>query len=311
MPITLKALTTFLAVAENASFRKAAEATHLSVPAVSMQVKQLEEALGVALFQRTTRRVELTVEGERLLVGSRKAMGELDAALMQIQQSADAQQGRLSFACVPTVAGTRLPGLLTAFAARHPRISVRVREMAQPDLLEAVRRREVDFGIGPQPERPGELECLPLFVDDYVALLPASHAAAGRSAITLRDLSRWPLLMLGASQFQQQLLAALRAEGLAPELNYEFTHVSTMVAMVEAGLGVGVLPGVAVPRHRAVVAVRITRPALQRTIAIIRIRGHTLSPAAAHLVAMCDLLAPPRPARTGTRVTAARSPPSS
>ncbi|NML43361.1 LysR family transcriptional regulator [Ramlibacter sp. G-1-2-2] len=299
MKINFKVLSTFLAVAENASFRKAAEQTHLSLPAVSMQIKQLEERLGVALFQRTTRKVELTREGEELMISTRKAMAELDASLARIQKAAEAQQGHLSFACVPTIAGTRLPALLVEFARRYPGISVRVRELAQPDLLEAVRRRDVDFGIGPAPDRPGELDAQALFDDDYVALVPAAHPAAAKAGITLRELAKLPLLTLGASQFERHLLTALREEDLAPELHYEFTHVSTMVAMAEAGLGVGVMPAVAVPPGTALKAVRIVRPVMTRTIAIITIRGHTLSPSAARFVDMCGVLAPPR-AKKGT-----------
>ena len=158
MKINFKLLGTFLAVAQNSSFRKAAEQSHLSLPAVSMQIKQLEEQLGVALFQRTTRKVELTQEGEQLMISARKAMAELESGLAQIQQAADVRQGHLAMACVPTVAGTRLPPLLVKFARLYPGISVSVREMVHDDLLEVVRRREVDFGIGPVPEKSGELD---------------------------------------------------------------------------------------------------------------------------------------------------------
>jgi DNA-binding transcriptional LysR family regulator len=293
MKVNLKALSTFLAVAENASFRKASEQLHLSLPAVSMQIKQMEGRLGVALFQRTTRKVELTAEGEELLVSTRKAMAELDAALARLQQAADAQHGHLSFACVPTVAGTTLPAVLTEFARLYPGVTVRVRELAQPELLEAVRRRDVDFGIGPQPDRPGELDSRPLFADDYVAVMPAGHPATGKNGISLRELAKMRLLALGSSQFRRDLQDALEREGLEPDMGYEFTHVATVVAMIQAGLGVGILPGVAVPRRTSLKAVRIVRPVMKRTIAIITIRGHSLSPSAARFVAMCHLLAPP------------------
>lgn len=291
--ISFKVLTTFLAVAQHSSFRKAAEQTHLSLPAVSMQIKQLEERLGVALFQRTTRKVELTREGDQLLISTRKAMAELDAGFAQIQQAAKSQQGHLSLACVPTVASTRLPAVLTEFARRYPAISVRVRELAQPELLEAVRRREVDFGIGPQTEKQGELDCRPVFVDEYIALMPPDHAAAAKASITLRELVRLPLLTLAASQFQRHLLQTFSQEGLAPNLNYEFTHVSTVIAMVEAGLGVAVLPGVAIPTLTKMRALRIVRPVMTRTISILTIRGHSLSPSASRFAQMCDLLIPP------------------
>lgn len=294
MRINFKLLGTFLAVADNVSFRKASEQTHLSLPAVSMQIKQLEEQLGVALFQRTTRRVELTPEGEKLMISVRKAMAELDGALMHIQQAADVQHGHLSFACVPTVAGTRLPALMMAFARQYPGISVRVRELTQPGLLEAVRKREVDFAIGPEPEKLGELAFQALFVDDFVALLPAGHPAAAKSSITLRELVKMPLLTLGASQFHLHLLQVFQQESLAPELNYEFTHVSTLVAMAEVGLGFGIMPKVAVPRNDALRVLKIVRPSMSRTIGIVTIRGNTPSPSAGRFVEMCDALIPPR-----------------
>ena len=106
------------------------------------------------------------------------------------------------------------------------------------------------------------------------------------------------MLTLGASQFHGQLQDALRQEGLAPEFNYVFTNVNTVAAMVEAGLGVGILPAVAVPRGTALKALRIVRPALVRTIAIVTIRGHTLSPSAARFVDICDLLRPPKAGKT-------------
>jgi DNA-binding transcriptional LysR family regulator len=293
--LNLKLLATFLAVAENGSFRKAADQLSLSLPAVSMQVKQLEEQLGVALFQRTTRRVDLTREGEQLLISARKAMAELDGGLARIQQAAHVLQGHLAFACVPTVAATRLPAILTRFAAAYPGITLNVRELTATDLLEAVRRREVDFGIGPVPERRGDLEFSPLFEDAYRALLPRSYQDRGRSGISLKELARLPMLTLSDSTlFRGHLDAALQAQGVVAQANYQFTSVSTLVAMAEAGLGVAILPGVAVPKRTPLKAVRILSPVLSRTIAVVTIRGFSLSPAAQRLVDLCgDWIAKP------------------
>ena len=297
MRINLKLLATFLSVAENASFRKAAEQNHLSLPAVSMQIKQLEEQLGVSLFQRTTRRVELTAEGEQLMISGRKAMAEIESGLAQIQQAADVQHGRLSFACVPTVSSTRLPQILTTFARRFPGITVHVRELTNKELLEAVRRREVDFGIGALPERKGELEFTPVFVDEYCALLPKGYQDGGRSGISLKELSKMPLLKLSRSTaFREHLDEVLRANGLPVETNYEFVHVHTIVAMAEAGLGVALLPRIAIPSRTSLKVVRVSNPVLTRTISIVTIRGHTLSPAAAKLVELCDQMIPPEAA---------------
>lgn len=238
MNINPKLLATFLSVAKNASFRKAAEQTNRSLPAVSMQIKRLEEQVGVPLLQRTTRKMELTREGEQLLISARKALAELEAGLTQIQQAADVLQGHLSFACVPTIASTRLPLILASFAVKYPGITVHVREQANRDLLEAVRRREVDFAIGPVVEGKTEFDFAPVFIDEYCALLPKGYKDAGRAGISLRELSKMPLLKLSSSTaFRDHIDDALRTNGLMVESNYEFSQVTTLVAMAEAGLG--------------------------------------------------------------------------
>jgi DNA-binding transcriptional LysR family regulator len=294
MRINFKLLSTFVAVAESASFRKAAEQNHLSLPAVSMQIKQLEGQLRVALFHRTTRKVELTTEGEQLLISARKAMAEIESGLTQIQQSADVRHGRLAFACVPTVESSRLPQILTLFAKRYPGITLHVRELPNKELLEVVRRREVDFGIGQLVGKEGDFDAVPIFQDEYCALLPEGYDDGGRTGISVRELSKMPLLKLSSAAAMREVIDdALLAQGLSTTVNYEFMHVNTLVAMAEAGLGVALLPSIALPRKTTLKAVRITHPVLSRNIEVITIRGHTLSPAAAKLVELCEQLIPP------------------
>jgi DNA-binding transcriptional LysR family regulator len=288
MKPNLRLLSAFLAVAEHASFRKAADQLHLSLPAISMQIKQLEEGLGLVLFQRTTRRVELTADGEQLLISARRAMEELDEAFTRLQQVADLHRGRLAFACVPTIAGTRLPFPLTQFAQSYRGISIHVRELIQPDLLDAIRRHEVEFGIGPSLEDSNGFEFRPVFEDPYVALLPERHAVEERSEIALSELAEMPILSLASSQFHEHVLQALDAQGLTVELNYNFTNVSTLIAMVDAGLGAAVLPLSAAPQRDELKVLRLIHPSMCRTISIITLRGHVLSPAATRFVKLFE-----------------------
>lgn len=295
MNINFKLLAAFLAVAENASFRKAATETNRSLPAVSMQIKQLEEQLGVSVFQRSTRKVELTAEGEQLLISARKALAELEAGLAKLQQAANIQIGKLSLACVPTVSGARLPAVLKAFAAKFPGITVSVRELPNHDLLEAVRRREVDFAIGTLPDHSSELDSDPLFNDPYCALLPAGLNHGDGQAMTLAQLAKdAPLLMLSnATAFREHVDRAVQASGMPIATNYEFTQVSTLVAMAQAGLGTALLPRIAIPARSKLKVVSL-RPALSRTVAILTIRGHRLSPSAMRFTTMCRDLLPPK-----------------
>ena len=141
--VNLKLLHMFVAVAENRSFRQASEQLNRSQSAVSMQIKLLEEQVGVALFHRTTRRVELTAEGQRLLTHARRALDEWDTGLREIREVVDMQRGTLALACMPTIAATILPQVLHAFQTRYPGIKINLREPVSYTHLTLPTNREV------------------------------------------------------------------------------------------------------------------------------------------------------------------------
>ena len=281
----------FLLVAENNSFRRAAENAHRSEAAVSMQIKHLEEQLGIALFHRTTRRVELTKDGEQLLVSARKALAEIETGLLQIRGSIEMHQGVLSISCVPTVAATRLPAILAAFQKEHPKISIHVRELVATELFETVRRREVDFGIGPKIKTIAEFNFEPILSDETIALVPSTYRLPRRSGITLKELSRFPILRLStATGFRGVVDAALKAQNLTIDTTYEVLQVQTLIAMAEAGLGAAILPKIAVPKRTKLQMVPVMDPRMTREISIITLRGQSLSPAARRLTTFVERL---------------------
>ncbi|MFA7669169.1 MAG: LysR substrate-binding domain-containing protein, partial [Burkholderiaceae bacterium] len=166
------------------------------------------------------------------------------------------------------------------------------RETSQPDLLTAIRKREVDFGVGLQPDEGTEFECQPLCDDAYVAVFPADHKLAEKESISFRELSKIRLMAFNASHVRTYLLEAAQKDKISLDMSYEFTHVNTVIAMIEAGLGVGILPAMAVPKNASTFkALQIVRPSLKRTIGITTIRGHSLSPAAMRFIEMCKPLA--------------------
>ena len=289
--INLKLLHVFLLVAEQSSFRRAAERSHRSLSAVSMQIKQLESQLGVALLHRTTRRVELTNDGEHLLICARRALAELENGLLQIRESVDMQHGRLSISCVPTLAATRLPRILAAFQKDRPGIAVHVRELLSGEVFESVRRREVDFGVGPKVAAISDFHFHPLLNDEICALVPANYRLPRKKGISLEELSRFPILRLSTTTgLRAYIDTALKAQGLTLETKYEVMQVHTLIAMVEAGLGVAILPRVSVPANTGMQAVPIIKPALSREICIITLRGQSLSPAATLLALFFERL---------------------
>jgi len=276
----------FAAVAEHRSFRMASEQLNRSQSAVSMQIRQLEDQVGVALFHRTTRRVELTPEGEQLLAHARRALDEWEDGLRQIRDVVDIQRGTLSLGCVPTIAATVLPKALSAFQTLYPGINVNLRELAAHDLLESIRRREVDFGIGPTVEGATEFQFDPLFNEPIFALASKAYRLPKRRTVDLADLCAFPILLNSRSaELRTVLDRALLARDLNMKIKFEVLHTHTLIAFVLAGMGVGILPRIALPKFRGATmqALPITNPTLVRSVSIISLRGQSFSPAAREL----------------------------
>lgn len=275
----------FLLVAENASFRAAAMAANRSQSAVSNQIKQLEDQLGVALFHRTTRSVSLTAEGQVLVSSVQTALQEVDAGLRSIEESVDLRRGHVSLACSPTIAGSQLPYVLKAFSEDYPNITLFVRELISEDIHFNVRSRSVDFGIGPNSDEP-DLDCEVIAAERLCALVPRGlHAAEGKT-IPFRELAKLPLLLLSPATALRNLVEETAADaGLMLSTNYQFTQTQTLIASATAGLGAAILPRIAVPSvlPERVQMLHITDPVMTRELALITLRGHVLGPAAARL----------------------------
>ena len=283
--LNLRLLQTFMLVAEHRSFKIAAEHARRSQSAVSTQIKQLEAQLGIALFHRTTRHVRMTAEGEQLFAGARRAMQEIALSLRNVQEAVDVRRGKVALACVPTVASTRLPAVLSVFEKDYPEVHVSLREL-QVGLNQAVRDGEVDFGVGPVVSGDSDLDFDPIFDEPLMALVPKAFLRGARKTISLEALSAMPMLVLNtATAMQQYVEATLRARSLTFKAKYQCIQAQTQIAMVEAGLGAVVLPRSLVMAHKspATRALQIVEPEMSRQIAIVTLRGRSLSPAAGRL----------------------------
>jgi DNA-binding transcriptional LysR family regulator len=293
MNVNLKLMHTFLLVAEHSSFCRAAEVSNRSQSAVSMQIRQLELQLGVSLFHRTTRRVQLTRQGELLLVCARKAVAELQTGLRQIKEAVDIQRGRMNMACAPTLAATRLPDILATFHKSYPGVTAHVRELASAEMLECIRRQDVDFGIGPRSANANEFQFQPILLDEIYALIPTAIDVGERESISLLELSHLPTLVLtGSAAMQGMLDKAQKTAGITLNIKYEVQQVQTQIAMATAGLGAAILPRIAIPAKldARVRAVPIVDPPLVRELCVITLRGQFLSPVAARFVEMLQRL---------------------
>jgi DNA-binding transcriptional LysR family regulator len=289
MHLNLKSLQMFLAVAETRSFRKAADQVHRSQSAVSMQIKHLEEHLGIALFHRTTRQVRLTPEGEHLLGATRRAMAELEVGLDRIREALDMQTGRLSLGCVPTISASVLPSILSAYQRDFPGIAINLRELPATELVQAVTRQDVEFGVGPAIPWASDVAFQAMATDPIYALVPTHGTDAPRSAIRLEELARLPLLMYAtAASLRGNVEREFAVRNLKFDIRCEILHASTLVAFARAGLGVAILPKVSIPARlgQRLRALPIVEPSLERLLGVIKLRGQSLSPAAQRLADM-------------------------
>lgn len=302
--VNFKLLHIFIAVAEHSSFRQAADQLNRSQSAVSMQIKQLEEQVGVPLFHRTTRRVELTAEGEELMISARRAISEWDAGLRSIREAADVKRGRISVGCVPSIAVNKLPSIVRQFTAAHENIEISLQEAVALSMFESIRRREIDFGIAPSVEKFSEFHFEPL-VEERICAVGLPHFFPPRAkCLRLEDLN--PGVMIKptfAAALTTELEERLRQHELYFSSNVTVLNFQTMVAFAREGIGVAVLPEVSVSHadKDTLLALPIVDPVLTRTLCIVTLRGQALSPAAQ---SFCDI------ARTQLRgdIPAMRSP---
>ena len=283
--INLKLIQTFLIVAEMKSFRRASEQVKRSQSAVSMQIKQLEEQLGVALFHRTTRSVELTSEGENLVGSAKRAIDEMENGIRDLLEAADGRRDHVTIACSPTIAPRQLPPILTRFAADYPRINIILRELKSQDLFESIRRGEADFGIGPAIT-DGDFEFSTVVSDRVCALMSDDYLPGSKDCVSLAELAQVPTIQYHVQTVLGRIVdEAARAHGVELDVRYRCIQAKSIVAMAEAGLGAAIVINSVAQSIRSSKLRRllITRPPIVQRFAIVTLKGQMLSPAAERL----------------------------
>ena len=282
----LNDLSSFRAVAELGNFRKAAEAVHLSQPAFSRRIDKLEQALGVRLLERTTRRVTLTAVGRDFERKVRELLDELDSTLLGMRGVAATRMGEVTLACVPSTVYYYVSEVIRRFHASSPRVRVKVLDAGANEVLAAVSRGEADFGLNFMGAQEGDLDFKPLVEERFVAACRRDHPIAKSRRITWAALGEYDFISVSRSSGNRVLLdQALAGAPGRPQAIYETQHVTTALGLVEAGLGVAAVPAMAMPgpEHPLLVSVPLVEPVVSRKIGLIRRRGRSLSPAAQQL----------------------------
>ncbi len=268
----------FCAVAESGSFSRAAEQSHVSQPSLSQQILKLEDELGARLFDRLGRSVRLTEVGKTFLPRARAVLRELEAARGDVVERKDSVGGAICVGVIPTIGPYFLPAQLTFLSRRFPQARVTVVEEITPALLERLRASVVDVAILALPIRGHEFETFPLLREDLFAALPKKHKFAGRAIISLKDLRAEDFLLLRDGHcFRDTAVAACDRARLHPQIVFESGQFSSILSMVGAGMGVSIVPEMAVEKKSGCKFVRIADPEASRTIGAVALRGRSLT----------------------------------
>jgi len=268
----------FCAVADSGSFSRAAEHSHVSQPSLSQQILKLEAELGARLFDRLGRSVRLTEVGKAFLPRALSVLRELEAARSEVVESKESVSGQVSVGVIPTVSPYFLPPVLAAFAKLFPKAAVTVLEEITPVLLERLRAGSIDIAVLALPVRGHEFEASPLVTERLFAALPKNHRLARNSSIALRELRKEPFLLLRDGHcFRENAVAACDRARVSPQVVFESGQFSSLLGLVGAGVGVSLVPAMAVDRRAKVRFVRISDPAAARTIGALTLRGRSVS----------------------------------
>lgn len=282
--LSARQLRAFLALADLRHFTRAAAACHLSQPAFSTLVRALEESVGTRLFDRNTRSVQLTPEGRLFEPSARRLLADMGRALGDLGDHVERRKGRVHIAALPSLAAGWLPALFAEFHQTWPGIELVLSDQLSDACIDLVRGGQADFALASGSTRiadAAELRMRVLCTDRFHLVCRADHPLASEPRLTLRKLAPWPFIhMTRNSSVRQALEAALHP--LAMNTVLEVEQLATVMGMVEAGLGISVVPTLTLYQfRRETIATRpLPMPQFTRRIYLVQRREGSLSAAA-------------------------------
>lgn len=281
--LNFRQLQAFVTVARLNSFTRAAKVLHLSQPALTKQVRQLEETLGIRLFDRDTRTVALTRIGADLNPAVVQLLREIEGVVFNTRELAAKGRGIIRVAALPSLCSNILPMALARFRALHPGVSVVLRDVVAQRVISMVKAEEVDFGVGSEPGPDPEVRFTALLSDRMVVAFPAGNALEKCISVKLKQLIRVPLVLTATDSSVRKLVdGAFASVGRLIMPAYEVTYMSTAAGMVKAGLGVAILPSSAIQMGElaGLVTRPISHPVITRELGVLDKSARSLSPAA-------------------------------
>jgi LysR family hydrogen peroxide-inducible transcriptional activator len=282
--VELHQLRYVVAVAKAGNFTRAAEDLYLAQPSLSVQVRKLEQELGVRLFERLGRHVQLTHAGEVFLEHAQRALFEVAEARDRMAEVRDMRHGRLALGALPSVGAHVLPGVLAAFKRAHPGVETSLVELdVSAEVERLVHNGQLDLAVIRLPRTREDLADVPLVREPLMAVVPPDSELAGRAQVSLNELAGEEFVGMRPGHGLRELMEDVcRRAGFTPRVTVETGQLSIVCGMVRAGVGVAVLPRIAVGDQAATVP--LTDPFAYRDLGVVwRARSPMSPPTAAFL----------------------------
>nr|WP_205299937.1 LysR family transcriptional regulator [Pantoea sp. Tr-811] len=279
----LNDLQAFRAVVEQGNFRRAADTIRITQSALSRRIEKLESALGVKLLERTTRKVSLTNVGRAFLPQVERLLDDLDLALLSVGDGGSLRTGNLTIACVPSAAYYFMPHAIRAFHAQYPKVRINLYDASANEVSAAVASGEADFGLSFTGNLAPEIDFSVLLEERYVIACRRDHPLAEYEQVTWAQAYTHDYITLGKSSGNRLVLdRALSGMKIEKESVCQARHVTTLLGLIEAGLGIAAVPSIALPMtpHPILASIALVEPQVTRKMGLLKRRGRTLTPAA-------------------------------
>jgi LysR family transcriptional regulator, carnitine catabolism transcriptional activator len=283
MNLGLKHFRGFVAVAKHLHFGRAADEINVSKPTLTLLIQQMESVVGTALLNRNTRWVELTDLGREFLPLATSIVEDLNSSISYMQDFVELKRGKVTVATLPSTAVNKLPSIVVAFKQRYPDIVVRIEDGAAEFVFDRVRSRGVDFALASSPNKYRGLDFDRIYNDEIKLLMPKSHPLAGQQQVSWAQIIDEEIVVVSNETGTRQLIDEMLArKGMRIKAILEPTIIQTVVAMVLAGAGLGIILSSylsTLPTKNLVVA-SLVGPSIFREVGMVTRSGQELMPAA-------------------------------
>jgi LysR family transcriptional regulator, hydrogen peroxide-inducible genes activator len=266
------------AVADTGNFSRAAERCQIAQPSLSQQIRKLEEDLGTKLFDRLGRSVRLTDAGRAFIPHARTILEQMETARSSVSDKNADLRGSITVGAIPTVAPYLMPSYASDFARKYPDAKLRIIEETTSVLVEGLRDLSIDVAILALPLRHKDLGVFPIRTEPLFAVLKKDHPRASAESLALRDLRGEPFVMLRDGHcFRDLSIGTCTRARITPNIAFESGQFSSLLGMVAAGVGVSLIPEMAIDRSVGCRYVRLSDTQATRTIVVAVLRGRSLN----------------------------------